>query len=393
MERLRKRTLLFPIVLLALLIAYAYQDVSTSSQGGMGVMNRSMVHVLLFSIIGFLGFYVISHHWEGYSLKTLLRPLICWEIYIFFSMWINAIPLNVAVIYPMFVLWWILSLITFSTYTYRNYANFKQIRNLFLIMFGVWIWLSLVARAGMIAKGNVFGTSMFIYNLLLLTPTIFFIKGKKLRYILLLVAFFMCILSFKRGAIVTLPVMVLAYILTKGKIHNKQFKNIWLLIVAFGIFAVIINYIDGLYDGLLLSRFTSEELATGSGRDHLREMALSAIDKRDTLTYFFGTGPGTTVSYLGTGAHNEWIEAMFCYGIVGICLYLWMVLSGARFAYKLIKMRSEYAPQASMYVTYLIMCSMFSGFLFMHIAFYYWAGMGVLSGLVKHGKRKLNVAG
>lgn len=381
MELRKNKFALFPFLLFILLAIYSYQDVLLSAQAGIVGQNRSGVHIWLLIILSFLFLYVAVHKNKGYSLKLLVTPLYLWLAYILFNCLINSIPISEIAIYPMFVIWWILTLSAWATFTTRNYNCFNETKCILILLLIVWTFLNIKARLGQIEKGHVLGTSMFIYNVVLLTPFIFFIKSSKIKYSFLAVSIFFTLLSFKRGAIITLPCMILAFYWIKSRIEGLNIKFIGTVVLVLLFSVCVLFYIDSNTGGLLLNRFNSEDLYDGSGRNNLRETIISALNKRDFDSIIFGSGPGTTLELLGTGAHNEWLEAMYCYGLVGVVLYIWMFFSVFVFSRRLYKRKSPYAAISAMYVVYLGLCSMFSGFLFMHTAFYYWTGLGVISGL------------
>lgn len=156
-----------------------------------------------------------------------------------------------------------------------------------------------------------------------------------------------------------------------------------------GILVVILLFMNEATNGLLFERFDAQELQSGSGRNELRGTALEAIAHRDFATYLFGAGSGSSVELLGTGVHNEWVESFFSYGLIGVFLYAWMTLRLIRYTLKLVRKRNYYAPYLAMYCAYLVMCSLFSGFLYMHVAFYFWAGTGFFIGLISAEKKQI----
>jgi hypothetical protein len=174
--------------------------------------------------------------------------------------------------------------------------------------------------------------------------------------------------------------MIFAYYATKYKMEKHLMRIVWPTIIGAVLIGGLLVFIDSSTDGLLFSRFSEDQMQSGSGRDVLREMALADISRRDTMLFLFGRGSGSTVQFLGTGAHNEWIEALFTYGLIGVLIYFWMFFRCAKYAFRLLHNKNQNAPIAMMWVAYLFMCSMFSGFLYMHVAFYFWAGLGFTIG-------------
>jgi len=386
MAQLKQHRFLFLSALIFIVLAlYGYYDVSTSRQAGvLEGADRSMVRVMVLFLIGLESAYIIFKHGSRLGAKNLnyvSLPLLYIAIWLIISCTLNQIMPSTTFFYLMFPVWWIVTLRFFAVYTFNNGYNYRHILAAFLVMLLVWIGLNLKAKAQFVIIGHMNSTTMFIYYVLLLIPFIFLIKRNWLRVTFLIISIFAVMLSFKRGAIVTLPMMLLVYYYTKYKMIGKTRKLLWPTIIFSILIGIVLIYVNNRTDGYLFSRFDEDSLRSGSGRDVLREDALTEISNRDFLVFLLGEGGGSTVAYLGTGVHNEWIEALFTYGLVGVTLYFWMFCRCVIFVWRMMKNRDCLAPIAAMYVAYLLMCSMFSGFMYMHVAFYFWAGLGFIIGL------------
>ena len=98
---------------------------------------------------------------------------------------------------------------------------------------------------------------------------------------------------------------------------------------------------------------------------------------------FFGTGGDSTLKILGVNAHNEWLEFMFCYGIVGVILYLSFILSLVFRYYTLLREGSQYASHWGMLTVYVILVGMFGMFYFAHSSFYVFFFIGLLESKIE----------
>lgn len=374
------------ILFFVVLALYGYYDVTTSRQGGVSTGDRSLVHIMVMALMVIEFIYVASHPVNNYCTTYIIIPLFVTAVWMIFSSICNGIQISTLFSYLMFIAWWILTLKFFASYAFVNGNNAKQLVLMFIGMFFVWIYLNILARAQIQLMAQRYGVTMFVYYILILFPFVFYIKNILLRNVLIAICFVAVVISLKRGAIVTLPMMVIAYYTCKYKMEGKLSKIFLPTILGGVLIASLMIYFDSTTEGQLLSRFSESELASGSGRDELRDKALSDISNRDIFTFLIGRGAGATVDFLGTGAHNEWIESLFTYGFVGMLLYMWMFIRCAKYALKLMRKKSQNAPIVSMWVVYLFMCTMFSGFLYMHVAFYYWAGLGFVIGTSEYQK-------
>jgi hypothetical protein len=381
MASLSKKHFLWLATLFFIVLAlYGYYDVTTSNQGGVVGADRSMVHIMVFTLMALEGIYILFHRVKNTGFGYLSLPLVVTGIWMICSGIYNSITPSMVYLYLVFIVWWILTLKFFSVYTFVNGSSNRQLITLFIGMFIVWVFLNVIAREAIAMASNRYGITMFVYYVLILMPFIFYIKRSIIRNIFIAVACLAVVLSLKRGAILTLPVMIFAYYATKYKMEKHLMRIVWPTIIGAVLIGGLLVFIDSSTDGLLFSRFSEDQMQSGSGRDVLREMALADISRRDTMLFLFGRGSGSTVQFLGTGAHNEWIEALFTYGLIGVLIYFWMFFRCAKYAFRLLHNKNQNAPIAMMWVAYLFMCSMFSGFLYMHVAFYFWAGLGFTIG-------------
>ena len=136
--------------------------------------------------------------------------------------------------------------------------------------------------------------------------------------------------------------------------------------------------VDKISMGFMSERFSSESLADGSGRTTNRNLALSAINDRDFVNLLIGSGHGSSVDLIGTGVHNEWLEFLFSFGVIGLILY---TILGILFLYECIKgvkKRLPYAPHMCMMMGYFYMVSIFSGFYGVYVTYYFFVFMSIV---------------
>ena len=52
------------------------------------------------------------------------------------------------------------------------------------------------------------------------------------------------------------------------------------------------------------------------------------ILNRNFFEFLIGKGSGSSLSIIGSGVHNEILEMLFSYGVIGLIIYLWLVIRG-----------------------------------------------------------------
>ena len=128
-------------------------------------------------------------------------------------------------------------------------------------------------------------------------------------------------------------------------------------------------------------RFSKEQLEDGSNRNVMWHIAMTDIEQRDFFTLLIGKGSGSSIKLLGSGCHNEWLEFLFSFGVIGVVLYLGFGLALINRYRYLLKVKSIYAPALGVEVIFFWCVGLFSGFYFTHSSLYFFAFLGLLESL------------
>lgn len=175
---------------------------------------------------------------------------------------------------------------------------------------------------------NVVNNTSYYFALLL--PYIFIFKNRIISILSLFIILFFILQGAKRGALIVGLVGAAFYIyynLTsispKRRITNYLFTISGVLVSLFY-----------LYDYFLNNEYLIERIANisegGSGRDIIFINLLNNWYNSDNLfNILFGYGFASTLKYSGTGhfAHNDWLELLTNFGILGVGLYLLIFLN------------------------------------------------------------------
>lgn len=372
---------LLPIVLFVLLIAYAVFDVTTNAQAGNADLSRGRVYVVIVSILAFLLLYVLFHN-PLFALRLPSIPaLILILSWLIIDNLINHSFSRAAQINIMLCVLWIVTYYSFFQATKQAHAN--QLFDLFFIcLFFVYCAVNIYAQRNIaIANDREFGMTSYSYYLLSFLPAILLIKRKGIRAGLLIICSLFVLISLKRGPILALPIIMLVYWYSKAKVGLSRIKAFRaILIVVFAYLAILsINYFT---KGFLLDRFSNQQLSSASGRDQMWSIIWSQIQSRDLLTLLYGMGSGASVKLLGTGVHNEWLEFLFTFGIIGVILYFVLFVSLLKRYSRLIRLRSVFAPQYGSAVAFFFLSGLSDGFFFVYWSFYFFAILGYIEGLI-----------
>lgn len=300
--------------------------------------------------------------------------------------WIFVCSLMNGISWVMYVhlflsVWWISSYQYFYRYTLYNPESIDLVKIFFIIVFFFYVYMSVYAQANIaLTRDQEHIVLNYAYNIISFVPIFLLFKNKRIRLSLLVIAVVMLFFSYKRGPLLILPIMYFVYILsTRNNSSSKTIvKVLGLLLVVIISFSVA-DYYSG---GYLSSRFSSEELADGSNRSEMWAMAWYDIKNRDLFTLLIGKGSGSSIKLLTSGCHNEWLEFLFSFGVIGVILYFTL---GCRLIKRYLTLRKTGSSYAGVYgalVVFFWMVGFFSGFYFVHSSFYYFASLGLIESLV-----------
>ena len=160
---------------------------------------------------------------------------------------------------------------------------------------------------------------------LALLPMLFIMKNDIQRLITLLVCIFYILMGAKRGNIIAaiIPVGLFVYYMLRNR-RRSGLKMIIVLAVIFGIAVVTYRWVSN--NDYLQQRITQTEEGYSSGRDAIYANAWRAWYNSGNLSvYLLGYGFDGTIHHPimnNYRAHNDWLEILVDYGLLGIFLYV-----------------------------------------------------------------------
>jgi len=391
---MRKRFYFFLYFVFLLILLYAVQDFRTSRNTGAEIgTGRGAVHVTLFVILMVLGIYYAITTAGGRivksPVKTALWLIIGWIAIVNLlqsaSMWSVAVHLGLSVL-------WILAYHFFSYYL-RYFPNaWSQMKICITIMFGFYVFSALYAAYNIQMIYDRIIVVNLAYGVLVFLPWILLMARKKMRHLGIWIVFFVVLVSMKRGAIIMFPLMLGTLILVEAIVRKKwlgraTLKAIFWIVLFFAGLLIVNQWSKG----FMIERFLPEQLAIGSGRAEIYRASIEEISQRSQWQLLIGYGSGSSVDYLGTSVHNEWLEFFFNFGVIGVVFYALLFLALIRRVRQLIRRSSPYASTYAMAVIYMLIVGMFGQIYFAHSTFYIMAFLGAVEGLMLNDARNAQI--
>lgn len=219
-----------------------------------------------------------------------------------------------------------------------------------------------------IVMGIHFGTSYYPFFLL---PLIMVNRHVAVRVIGFLLVSIVLFSSVKRGGVMALFAGTFVYIVVWQWI--KGGRNILLklavVLLIVGVCAGLFIYLGTMGDNNIFERFENVEKDNGSGRVFVWGEAWRLIINQNIAGFFIGHGYNAVVdaSRYAFSAHNDYLEAWYDFGFIGVALYVLAVISMFIANLRAIMLRKPYAPAFSLLSTMFTILSMLS-----HIGIYYW---------------------
>lgn len=179
--------------------------------------------------------------------------------------------------------------------------------------------------------------SAFIVPFAIILFNILSEKGQRiLQYIMIIIMIYCVLMSGSRGAFFSILVVALFSLIQSGKINKKSI--LFFFIAGALMTAIIFQFIIPMIPDDVLVRMSLKTLLEdgGSGRADLWSDGLKKIWSGSSLRMVFGYGQyGLTVGTSGTSQtmHNQFIQQLSNYGIVGLLLYIILIFK----SYKTIK--------------------------------------------------------
>ena len=154
--------------------------------------------------------------------------------------------------------------------------------------------------------------------------------GIKVTHVLFVILeLYVILLTGSRGALLATIIAMVATVLTCRKVSLRYFVTAIVLLLL--IVRLIESFVLPMIPETVLDRFSIEavEATGGSGRTDIWKSAWEKISKGSLLRLFFGYGSGAelVVDNLGNARvmHNQLMQMLANYGIVGLVLYLRLV--------------------------------------------------------------------
>lgn len=166
-----------------------------------------------------------------------------------------------------------------------------------------------------------------IYYILCCFPFVFRIRSPFLRIFLLVIIMITVLLSGKTTCIILCSISCVFFY---SKKIFMSFRRSIAIIISISVLSFVINANIVITDLDVTELFDSisSDLTNGSGRYNIYQEVYSNFCASDINHLVFGHGYNGVSKSIGIGAHNDFLQVLFDYGLVGflIYIYFWITL-------------------------------------------------------------------
>lgn len=177
-------------------------------------------------------------------------------------------------------------------------------------------------------RGSENVTTNYGYFFATILPIIFVIKKKWINYIIVFISIIGGIISAKRGVMV-ITIMIGMYFYYITLYHNSKKTKIINIVITILVLSITSYYVykTMLESDQFLWRLEMTLDGNTNGRDNIGKMCMDYVRNEGIFNLLFGNGYFSTIQIVGIEAHNDWLQALVDYGILGLFLYISFILS------------------------------------------------------------------
>lgn len=153
---------------------------------------------------------------------------------------------------------------------------------------------------------------------------VLFRKKPVIQYSLMAVCAYFLISGMKRGAMLCGAVCLLWFIFSNYKVANNKQRRI-ILIVTIAIILLGVFYVNYMMEtsNFFQHRVQQTKEGDSSNRDYIYgTLWQHFLNEENILRILFGNGVYSTVRFIGTPAHNDWLEIVTGQGVLGVFIYV-----------------------------------------------------------------------
>ena len=309
--------------------------------------------LILISIFGLIS-------WSGSRSSRMNLIVTCFALFIVFNALVTESAYGNILITLIKSTYWIwlyfLSFVSFKNECPDSKKYQKSVALISLVMMSVFY---ISHRLHITEIGNENGDNVIFYSLMLI-PWISLIHNIRLKWLIIVLLSLCVLLSLKRSSTIIM-VCCVAIIYYSDFLHNKKLRvsTIFTGVLIALLFAGVLYFVSD-KTAIVIQRFESIEDDGGSGRDEIYDDVyrryISSTPDRQIIGHGFDAVRKDSSFFVPLSAHNDFLEVMYDFGIIGLLFYVLIHLSLIKWTIRLFRNGSPLAfPVLISYVCFFVM--------------------------------------
>lgn len=346
-----------------------YRNSMGGSGGSVGgVWNLLNISYVLLAVLLFM-----SCVKKSVSLPTIIKDGFIYSFYVATVSLLNPRDLSINTIFGYVMLFYFVSVAFTFYYAMTNgFSNFEyKVYNavyFILAAFTLYLMYSRLAYN----QSNVYQSDA--YFLLCAVPLVLLFDKGAAMYIKLIPLVVCLMMAAKRTGFIGMAGAMFVYYLIdciQKKNLDTFVKTVLKILSVVVLFFIAYSFLEDKLGLTLLDRMETITTDGGSGRDDIYTGLLQSIKESNLLDIIFGHGLNGVQVVFGrkTGAHNDFLEILYNYGVFAVVLLINLYLKMIRACVKMTKVGYPGAKAAGASIVISLLMSLFSNYFvtFTHI--------------------------
>lgn len=269
--------------------------------------------------------YINQSHFLKFLNYFLLFLLIYWVVYLCAPViYRNGLPFSKTQSFKQILLS-LLPIYSYYYYSVLGLCNEKWIENWLIPLFLAAFlgYLSYASYGHYLNPDAEEITNNAGYGFLALLPALVFVREKPAKmFVFLIIITVFVLIGMKRGAIlIALIAIPYFFISIKNSISPKVRKSIIFVFVLFVCFSIFFVRYQINTSDYFVSRIDQTKNMNASNRENMYPFLFNHFLNADIFEQVFGGGLDNTLTVIGDGAHNDWLEILIDHGIIGVIMF------------------------------------------------------------------------
>ncbi len=223
------------------------------------------------------------------------------------------------------VSWWIVPILFYHYGLPDNKKIFGAIIFMFVAVYFV-LYLMFVINSDVFIWNNPELVNS-IYYMTAIIPMLLFVENRFFRISIIVMVVSAIVLSQKSTAIIIITASLLCYLLNMESNTNNHLKRIGIIICFFVLSFPLLSVVEQLFGVNIIDALMANLNDGGNGRADIWEKVINHFNQGEFTEKLFGFGFDTSSRLFGLSTHNDFMEVMFDFGVVGLLIMLGSLIS------------------------------------------------------------------